>query len=357
MIRKNSLKLLIGSLLILLPAAIGLVFSNSPAAQENLQGGLPGRGVSALVLFGVPLLLLAVHWLCVFLVAADPKNKNQTPKVMSLGYWLIPAISLAAGAITISAAFGQGLAFFKLVFTLTGLVFVVVGNYLPKCRQNNTIGIKTPWAISSEENWNAVHRFGGRLWVAGGFLTLICAFIPGKTTSILLFLLLILMAALPIIYSWRFYKKQQKQGTVISLPQTERQGKSTLLDLAIVLITVVLITALSYTGNIDISCTEDTLNIRSTYWRGLDVPYSDILNAEYRIGLSGSVRTNGFGSARLSLGAFKNDELGNYTRYTYKSCVSYIVLDVNGSVLVINGRDENETWELYERLLEKLELE
>ena len=33
-----------------------------------------------------------------------------------------------------------------------GLIFVVLGSILPKCKQNYTIGIKLPWTLHSEEN-------------------------------------------------------------------------------------------------------------------------------------------------------------------------------------------------------------
>lgn len=47
-------------------------------------------------------------------------------------------------------------------------VFLVVGNYLPKTRQNYTIGIMIPWTPANEENWNRTHRFAGYLWMSGG---------------------------------------------------------------------------------------------------------------------------------------------------------------------------------------------
>ena len=51
-----------------------------------------------------------------------------------------------------------------------GMVLIAVGNYLPKARQNYTIGIKLPWTLANEENWNRTHRFAGYLWVVCGIL-------------------------------------------------------------------------------------------------------------------------------------------------------------------------------------------
>lgn len=347
---------MISSLLILLPAVFGLVFENSFAGQGSAQNGLQGRGGSVFALFGVPLSLLAAHWLCIFLTATDPKNKDQTAKAMNLVYWLAPAASLFSGSILFSSIFGHGLDIGKLPLPLTGFLSVAVGNYLPKCRPNNTIGIKTPWAVSNDENWHMTHRISGYIWVACGFLMLICSFLPAESSPLLLVILLTSMAVLPVLYSYLYHRKQQKRdgASMFIAPQTKRQGKSALISLSVVLATIVLIAALSFTGSIEINCTEDTLDIHSSYWRGLTIPYGNISSVEYRTDLSGGIRTNGFGSARLSLGAFKNDELGNYTRYTYTRCDSCIVLDVNGSMLVINGWDDSATRALYDELLKKL---
>ena len=58
-----------------------------------------------------------------------------------------------------------------------GVLFMIIGNYLPKCKQNYTMGIKLPWTLDDEENWNRTHRFAGFLWVAGGVVIAINAFL------------------------------------------------------------------------------------------------------------------------------------------------------------------------------------
>lgn len=49
-----------------------------------------------------------------------------------------------------------------------GLLLVGVGNYLPRVRQNYTMGVKTPWALADPDSWRRTQRFGGAcLMVAG----------------------------------------------------------------------------------------------------------------------------------------------------------------------------------------------
>lgn len=54
--------------------------------------------------------------------------------------------------------------FIALIYYGTSLLFIVIGNYLPKIKQNNTIGIRIVWTLQDEENLNATHSFSGRIW-------------------------------------------------------------------------------------------------------------------------------------------------------------------------------------------------
>lgn len=54
--------------------------------------------------------------------------------------------------------------FIALIYYGTSLLFIVIGNYLPKIKQNNTIGIIIVLTLQDEENWNATHSFSGRIW-------------------------------------------------------------------------------------------------------------------------------------------------------------------------------------------------
>ena len=87
---------------------------------------------------------------------------------------------------------------------LVGLVLTVVGNYMPKCKQNYTIGIKIPWTLHSEENWNRTHRFAGRLWVVCGLGIMVTGFLGGFWYTMSLVLLMVLA---PLLYSYLLHRK------------------------------------------------------------------------------------------------------------------------------------------------------
>ena len=85
-----------------------------------------------------------------------------------------------------------------------GIVFTIIGNYLPKCKQNYTIGIKIPWTLNSEENWNKTHRFAGKLWTVCGLAMILTGFFGGFWVSLPIVLLMVLA---PFLYSYSLHRK------------------------------------------------------------------------------------------------------------------------------------------------------
>jgi len=95
-----------------------------------------------------------------------------------------------------------------------GLLFVLLGNWLPKLPRNFFFGIRTPWTLASQEVWRRSHILGGWLFVAGGILLIILALLGANPVIALCVSLgpVVLVAAL--IYPLALYKKLQKQGRV-----------------------------------------------------------------------------------------------------------------------------------------------
>jgi len=95
-----------------------------------------------------------------------------------------------------------------LMFIGLGSLFILLGNYLSKIRQNYFIGIKTPWTLSDEENWNKTHRYGSWCFVIAGILTLAEAFFAWNA-PVIIFGSIMLAAFLPMLYSFLLFKKAE----------------------------------------------------------------------------------------------------------------------------------------------------
>jgi uncharacterized membrane protein len=218
MMKQHKRKLVISSALTLLPILAGLILWNRLPSQMpthwGFDGTVDGWSGKAFAVFGMSLILLAVHWLCVWGTSLDSGNRGQNRKVTGLVLWICPVMSLFTNGIMYAAALDMEVNFVRVTLLLMGAMFVVIGNYLPKCKQNHTIGIRVKWTLEDEENWNATHRVGGRIWVAGGILLLAGCVLPERLAVTLMLVLILLLAAAPILYSWCYHKKQAWEGHV-----------------------------------------------------------------------------------------------------------------------------------------------
>ncbi|MDD2516329.1 MAG: SdpI family protein, partial [Candidatus Gracilibacteria bacterium] len=94
----------------------------------------------------------------------------------------------------------------------TGALFIVLGNYLGKIRQNYFVGIKTPWTLANEDVWNKTHRIGGWAFIISGILFIINSFILEKYVWITFMFIITFCLFVPIIYSYVIFKKITKKG-------------------------------------------------------------------------------------------------------------------------------------------------
>ena len=357
MLRTNKWKLLITSAVILRPAVFGwIVWEKLPMQMTThwgVDGAADGWSGRAFAVFGLPLIILLVHWICVFCTALDPKNRGQNKKVFGLVLWITPLVSLVANGMIYAVSFGKEVQPYLFTNLLLGATFIIIGNYLPKCKQNHTIGIKVKWTLENEENWNATHRMGGKVWVAGGLLLMVCVFLPDRIIPFVLVAVITVLAVVPILYSYRYYTKQVKEGTAVNTPLPKSRTHRIITGVSAVVAVMILIGAavLMFSGEIDVVYGEESFSIEASYWSNLTVEYDAVESVEYRDQDDRGVRTNGLGSARLLAGAFRNEEFGNYTRYSYTRCDACVVLHVNGRILVMSGPDPVRTREIYEKLL------
>lgn len=360
MIKNNKKQLVISSIIILLPIIVGMLIWNYLPDQIvthwSADGDLDGFGGKAFAIFVIPMVLFVLHWALIFLTAYDPKNKGQSRKVFNMALWIFPIISLVACGLTYAIALGNDIDINLIVRVLIGLMFLVIGNYMPKCKQNHTIGVKVVWTLRNEENWNKTHRFTGKLWVFGGVLILATIFIPIKYFPIILFLLVLFMAFVPMIYSYVYYRKQIKAGTATKADgtMTSSEKKMTKVSLGIVIIILIFVSMLFFTGKFEVQFGEGSFTIEAVYWNNVTVKYNDIDNIEYRKQDDSGMRTFGYGTPFLLMGEFENSEFGDYTRYSYTSCDSCVVVTVDEKILVINGKDEKSTKEIYDKLSKRV---
>lgn len=362
MLRLNKWKLIISSILILLPMLFGLIVWDKLPDSMPIHWGADGKadGFSSplVAVILLPLLLLALQWIGLWITAKDNGKNDQSKKIVGMVYWIVPLISLFACGVMYTAAFGYTVHMGAYVVLLMGIVFIVIGNYMPKCRPNRTIGIKIKWTLANEENWERTHRLAGKVWVIVGVLLLPLSFLPMTAMLIAMSVLVAVGVVTPTVYSYKLYKKHLREGVATKeeykAPLTKVEKTVLWILMPVVLALLIFSVVSCFTGNIAVHLDEDSFTIDATYYDDLHLAYADIDSVEYRTADEPGERVSGFGTPRLLLGWFHNGEFGDYTRYSYAATDACVVIRSDGKTLVIGLADAAETKALYESLMEKV---
>jgi uncharacterized membrane protein len=166
---------------LLIPAGItllvGLVFAAIPALeplQHKLEGSSP---------------VLRVAWLGMLA--------------------LMIAIQLMIAGPALGWEFGV-----SLLLLVLGLMFVALGNVLPKSRPGFFVGIRTPWTIIDTDNWIATHRLGGKLLMLAGSAVVLAALLPLADSGRLATVLVAVFGAVlaPVAYSWWLWRNKARRA-------------------------------------------------------------------------------------------------------------------------------------------------
>ena len=212
--RDNKRTIIITTIVCLIPVIMGIILYDKLPAQIathwDSQGNVNGVSSKFVGAIGFPAILVALNLLVPFFMRTDPKYENMNPVLRGLSLWIIPVVSIFTSSTTLAAALGYNVRVEVFAPMLCGLLFVVVGNYLPKTRQSYTMGIKLPWTLNSEDNWNKTHRLAGFVWVIGGVITIVSAFLPVGRWLFMAVLAGIIL--IPVAYSYLYYRKEISAG-------------------------------------------------------------------------------------------------------------------------------------------------
>ena len=353
---KNKKLLILSSLLILLPIPVGLILWNRLPEMLVTHWGMNGQpdGTMGLAwaVFLPPVLMLLGQWVCIWFTMRDPGNKNRNTKPLNLVIWIIPLLSNLCSYLMYALALGYEVSPVGWTLALMGVVFAAIGNYLPKCKMNFTLGIKVRWAYTSEENWNATHRFAGKVWFIGGIGLIFGTLLPERWAVAVMLVSIAVLAVISVVYSYLFYKKQMAKGDALKpFPKAVTKGGK-IATVFLVLLLVGLAVFL-FTGELEYTFSGEWVMVKASYYTDLALPYDTVEELEYREGNVSGIRVGGFGSGRLLMGFFRNDEFGTYTRYTYTNPGACVVVTTDKEVYVFSGRDVEETRALYQALSEK----
>lgn len=216
---KKSVDLLavVTTLVCLLPMIFSaMVYSELPeqmAIHWGAGGNANGWASREIAAFGMPIFLAVLNLLCHAFSNRFGEESRQPTVMLRFCKWLPALISLIFVPIMLLIALGKEIPVGVVAPCFLGALLVFVGNYLPKCRQNHTMGIKLPWTLEDEENWDKTHRMAGPVWMACGVVLLVSGFLLQQSAWVVWALTAVITVAvlIPVFYSYALSRRKKKK--------------------------------------------------------------------------------------------------------------------------------------------------
>ncbi|MEM1087643.1 MAG: SdpI family protein [Pseudomonadota bacterium] len=195
-----------------LPADQQIPVHWNAAGEPDRWGTRSEAMISHYIVIGVSIFTAV---LLAFMPKIDPRKANleKSSKVYGISWIatmvLLACISVGTGWLKVSSVNpdqsieASAIPFVRFVIAGTALLFLILGNYLPKTRPNWFLGIRTPWTLSSNQAWEKTHRLGGRLFMVVGVIGFVSAFLlSGLALALVVPILAVSSALTSAIYSY-----------------------------------------------------------------------------------------------------------------------------------------------------------
>lgn len=195
-------------------AGVSLAFLSDTIPTHFGIDGNPDQFGSKYFVIAFPLvgLIVAVTMLLVCKYAKVSENYQK--------YTLLVGVCLQALFFIMSVVFviygliytedSQTLEVSKIMMPLMGVLFIILGNFMPKVEKNSTLGTKTKWALYNEVTWQKTQRFTGFVSVVVGFIVIVVSFFfKDMVNFIILMVLIFAFAVASTAASYKYYQEEK----------------------------------------------------------------------------------------------------------------------------------------------------
>ncbi len=185
-------------------AITALLFPRLPARVpihfdvHGVADGFASRAIGAWLMPAATLLTWATVRYGRWLVPRGERERLDKSPTALVGLVVVGLLS-ALQLLMLRAALQPGGRLLGLVVLLS-IAWLALGLVMPRVRRNPFIGVRTPWTLTSDENWAQTHRFAGFTFVGSALLGLALEVLFGTAPAVVV---LVLGALAPVFYSWR----------------------------------------------------------------------------------------------------------------------------------------------------------
>jgi len=182
----------------------------------NIRGeidGYMGKWTGILLFPGLNIFIFLLMYFLPVYSARYKDHEEQFDKILPWFTLIIVFFFAAIHLYTILLAKGVFEPNGECILALIGLMFILLGNLLPKIPSNFIAGIRTPWTLSSEIVWRKTHRVGGVCFILAGLIMVVIPLIFKGSQSVFIITFILLMSTIlySVIYSYMLFKREQKK--------------------------------------------------------------------------------------------------------------------------------------------------
>lgn len=159
-------------------------------------------------------MLILFSFMFDYLPRVDPRKKNYQKFGAVYDYFCVGMqifLAITVGIIISESFYPGRINAGKIVLLMISILFLCIGNFMPKIQSNFFMGIKTPWTLSNEDVWRKTHRLGGKLYVGCGIITLLSAlFLPMQIAVGILMALVFCSTGAVCLASYLWWRRMEK---------------------------------------------------------------------------------------------------------------------------------------------------
>lgn len=199
----NLKALIITCIVCLFPILLGLalwdILPDTMAIHFNIYNKPDNFASKEFTVFGLPVLMVLLQIFCCAVNDINSFKHGERRKFTTATKWIIPVMTIILQIVTLGYNLGWNIDIRKVAALIVGIVFLVIGNYLPKFDYIKNYN-------DDAEKARKINRFIGFATTLMGVLMLITIFLPPIFTFVWL-LLLIPFAITSIVYGIKVGRK------------------------------------------------------------------------------------------------------------------------------------------------------
>ena len=202
LVADNKWKIVISVIAIAMTSIVGIFLWDNLPAQLPVHFDINGNPDSFMpkvaAISVIPTTLVAIHLLALLGMLRQVKRDSNN-KVIHYVIWIVPAVAILVMGCIYTYSMNIQVNVGLLVTIFLGVLFVILGNIMPKVSRNHFFGIRICWTLKDDDNWYHTHRVGGFSFVIGGLLMIFASLAGNLYISLGLTFATVIV---PILFSW-----------------------------------------------------------------------------------------------------------------------------------------------------------